>query len=184
MICFISSLSCITWSALLTFSAGYNPDWTIPLSTLVLLTVPKGRFFQNAHPFAVVLLASGLWWLTSGVYSIFLKGIGEPSGIDAIVAKHIPYKDINISFWNQSSISLPVLNLVLLCIPVPPIILAYLRRHDESEDLMFMLSAFSCITLFGGQVWSIRLLGLVGAAYGLWWCYDLSLLQQRSNAVI
>lgn len=184
LICFISSLACIVWTALFTHTAGYNADWTIPLATLVLMTVPRGRMLRNAHPLAVVLVSSGIWWLISGVYSVFFKGIGVPSGIETIVAKHVPYQDMDISFWNQSSLSLPILNFILLCTPLPAMVLAYLRRPDESEDLMFMLSAFSCITLFGGQIWSIRMLGLVGAVYGLWWCYDLSLLQQRSNAVI
>lgn len=184
LICLISSLACIAWTALFTHTAGYNADWTIPLATLVLMTVPRGKLLRSAHPFAVVLLSSGIWWLISGVYSLFFKGIGVPSGIETIVAKQVPYQDIAVSFWNQSSIMLPILNFILLCIPLPVMALSYLRRHDESEDLMFMLSAFSCITLFGGQIWSIRMLGLVGAIYGLWWCYDLSLLQQKSNALI
>jgi hypothetical protein len=139
---------------------------------------------MSVEPLASVFVASGAWWFLSALYSIFVKGMSSNSGLDTIIPKHEPYRDISISFWNQNSLWLPILNFILVCTPLPSMVTAYLRRKGESEDLMFVLSIFSSIALFGGQIWSIRLLGLTGTVFGFWWCYELSLLQQKSNAIL
>jgi hypothetical protein len=184
MVCTFSAMLCIGWTAVLAMcSTHLSSDVIIPLAALTLLTVPRGHLIRDTPPMATVLLTCAAWWTFSAVYAVTIKGCMDPVGIETIV-KPIPYVDANIGFWNQRSFWIPLMNLVLTLLPLPSLFTSFARRRGESEDLVFMLAVFSSISIFGGQVWSIRLLGLAGVVYGLWWCYDLSILQQKSNAML
>ena len=186
MVSSLSSISCIFWASFYSLSSTHvNPDFIIPLSTTTLFTIPRGHLLPNPrhHPFATVLLASSLWWTLSALYSITLKGI-RGSAESPMIPTHTPYQDSPVSFWNQPSTFLSLLNLFFVLVPLPSICTSFLGRSGESEDVAFIMAVFCTLSLFGGQIWSIRLLGAAGSVYGFWHCYDLSLLQQKSNALL
>lgn len=183
MVSSFSALLCMLWTLVMCFYSHYPADLLVPLSSLTLLTIPKGHFLPDTHPLATVFLVCAVWWELSGLHSVLVSGYNEEHDMEnLLLMKHAPYQDVNVSIWNQNSLMLSVLNAFFLLVPLPSIIISFIRRRGESEDMVFIFSMFSTIALFGGQIWSIRMLGLIGTIYGFWWCYDLSKLQQRSDA--
>jgi hypothetical protein len=94
------------------------------------------------------------------------------------------FSDADVSFWTSPSIWLPTINLALTLVPLPAIIFSFLRRKEDSEDVLFVLAILSALPVIGAQTTPVRLLGLVGAVYAAWRCYDIGQVNQKSNRLI
>lgn len=133
---------------------------------------------------ALAATAASVWWLTSAMYSIFVRGYAEQIGISHFELNVGIFHEENVSIWNSSSLWYPGLNLLLMFVPLPAIYLGFLRRKGESEDILFILALLSLVPVLAAQCSSIRLLGVTGVIFGSWRCYDVGQKQADSNKLI
>lgn len=187
-VCLMAAVLGICWTSLGSISSPHlSNDIMIPLSCLLLLVTKRGILVQDTHPLAITTLAASLWWILSSLHAILVVGAFSD---DAAIrnGNEFPtfslFSDADISFWTSSSLWLPVINIVLVFVPIPAILLGFMRRKDESEDVLFVLSVLSALSIIGSQAMSIRLLGLVGMIYAAWRCYDVGQAHKISNRLI
>jgi len=173
----ISAFSGIFWTAILSLTSyEVNSDIAIPLSFTLLLCIKQGLLFDNIPPITICSIFSSLWWFFSGFYSIFFKGYYEVNYSKSIA------KDISI--WTSPTLWYPILNFILLLLPMPSIILGYLNRSNDTEDIHFVLSIVSSLSIIGSQCMVIRLLGIVGLIYSSKRCYDIGKRNKKSRRII
>ena len=184
-ICLITSSMCVLWTL---SSSLLNPstssDINVPLSCLTLMCLNRKIRLIEVHPVALAGVAASIWWLVSGIYSIFVKGYATSAGLAHFELNVGIFGDENISFWNSEGLWYPLLNLVLLIIPLPAIALGFMRRKGESEDVLFILAIMSLLPIICAQCSSVRLLGIMGTVFGAWRCYDVGVKQADSNRLI
>ena len=184
-VCLITSSMCVLWTL---SSSLLNPstssDINVPLSCLTLMCLNRKIRLIEVHPVALAGVAASIWWLVSGLYSIFVKGYAASAGMAHFELNVGIFGDENVSFWNSDSVWYPLLNLVLLIIPLPAIALGFMRRKGESEDVLFILAIISLLPIICAQCSSVRLLGLMGTVFGAWRCYDVGVKQADSNRLI
>ena len=183
--CVMTSMLGIGWTfgaSLITPSV--SSDITVPLSCLLLLCIKRTMLKSHIHPMALAATAASVWWLTSAMYSIFVRGYAEQIGISHFELNVGIFHEENVSIWNSSSLWYPGLNLLLMFVPLPAIYLGFLRRKGESEDILFILALLSLVPVLAAQCSSIRLLGVTGVIFGSWRCYDVGQKQADSNKLI
>ena len=193
-----------TCAAVLSFLWGFaaslssphiSSDIAIPLLSIML-------FFTTRHIFGgipvlgrissinLACLAASLWWIASAIYATCLKGLY--SDLDHFDAFHIAgskgfkslFGDSEVSYWMLDSVWIPLLNLILIFVPLPSIYLSIFINKNTSEDVMFILSIISALPIIGASVWSIRLLGLFGLLLGTHRCNQIGNNLKLSNRVI
>ena len=174
----LSAISGMFWTAILSLSNhNISSDIALPLSFMLFACIKPGLLFDNISPITACTLSSSLWWFLSGLYCIFIKGLF-----------HVHGKSMNtttdISIWTSSSLWYPVINFFLLLMPIPSIVLEYLQRSRDTEDLHFVLSIVSSLPIIGSQNLVIRLLGIVGLACSAKRCYDIGKRNKKSRRII
>ena len=120
----------------------------------------------------------------SALYSIFVKGYASSVGLHHFELNVGIYNAEKVSVWTADGWWYPVLNFVLLLLPLPAIVLGYLRRKGESEDILFTLAIMSSLAIVASSCASIQLLGVAGVLFGAWRCYDVGVRQADSNRLI
>lgn len=191
-ICTICASVAFFFGVLLSASDRHrNLDFDLPFASLILLTVRTGGLMPGRHSIAIAVLLSSIWWTISGIYSIFLKGHDGLQFLHGFVSPDEStgfFSDRNVSIWSQESAGgislLTYLHMILLVLPLPAIMVSFLRRTNESESLVFVLAAMSCLSAVGSQLWSVRLLGFVGAIYAGWRCYEIENTLTTSRGTI
>jgi len=78
----------------------------------------------------------------------------------------------------------PALNVVLALLPLPAIASSFLRRKTDSEDMVFVLAIFSCVSILGAQCWSVRYLGMNGLMYAAYRCYEIGAIHKEVARLI
>ena len=163
-------------------SHSVSSDLTVPFSCLTLLCVNRG--ISNAHPALLAGAAASAWWVVSSLYTILLKGYFTGSDLSHFELNVGIFGEENVSYWNTGGLFYPTLNFSLMLLPLPAIVLGYLRRKNESEDILFVLALMSLVSLVGAQCSSVRLLGVMGTVFGAWRFYDVGARQADSNRLI
>jgi hypothetical protein len=184
-ICVLAAMLGIGWTvgaSLLTHTI--SSDLIVPISCLLLLCTKRNHLISDIHPVALAAGASSVWWLTSALYSIFIRGYAMRKGISHFELNVGIFGEENIGIWNSDSIWTPILSFTLMCVPLPAIALGFLRRKGESEDILFILALLSLLPVIAAGCSSIRLLGVMGVVFGSWRCYDVGQKVSDSNKLI
>jgi hypothetical protein len=109
--------------------------------------------------------------------------LGILTGLDHFDAFHLGnsatskglFGDSIVSIWLSQSFFLPVLNLALIFVPLPSIFYSIRPTKDTTEDMMFVFSIISAVSIIGSNIWSIRLSGLLGVILGTHSCNEIGL---------
>ena len=161
----------------------------VPLASLLFMCTKVGTVVADTPPLMVIAAFCCFWWSFLALNSIFLKGFSEDSSLMAAFDFHAEGGGLlglegDVSIWTNESLLWPMLNLALMCMPLPGIYLGIMRQKGDSEEMMFVLAITSAIPVIGAQIWSIRYLGLLGVVMSAWRCYDISRAQKRSDQLI
>ena len=78
----------------------------------------------------------------------------------------------------------PLLNLVLLLVPLPGVWIGYACSVDDSEDAAFILACVSCLAMIGGACGPVRYLGAIGACVAGWRCKNIGDVKKAGNRLI
>jgi hypothetical protein len=184
-VCMMATVLSICWTVEASIlSHSVSSDLTVPLACLLLITTRRNMMFPDIHPVALAAMAASSWWLMSALYSIFVKGFFHNNGFSHFELNVGIFGEENVSFWSNDSMFQPLLNLLLTLVPLPAIALGFIRRKGESEDMLFILALLSSLTVIGASSSSVRLLGVMGVAFGGWRCYDVGQKQGISNKLI
>jgi hypothetical protein len=183
--CIIASSLSIFWTVIASLSTdAVSSDVTVPLSCLTLMCVNRNLRLTETHPVALAGVAAATWWLVSALYSIFVRGYASSIGLHHFELNVGIYNAEKVSIWTADGWWYPVLNFVLLLLPLPAIVLGYLRRKGESEDILFTLAIMSSLAVVASSCASVQLLGVAGVLFGAWRCYDVGVKQADSNRLI
>lgn len=168
-------------------NSDFDADFAVPIVTLVLLCVKRGIFLDSAHPIVTSVLASSFWWIVSAIYHIFIRGVAEGKfnvdGYDTRQTVFLP--DADVSVWTCEPAWFAYLHIVLSILPLPVIFMSTLRQNrNDSEDVIFALAVVSLLSGVAAQVWSIRFLGIIGLALGMWRCSFIGQAQKMSDRLI
>jgi hypothetical protein len=174
-------------------------DFIIPLLSLLFYTTGDGTLIPSTPALGISACLSSIWWILSALFSLFFKGHDGLQFLNQFVTSSSSnsfllfslggvLEDANVSIWNDNDEIIfnwmTILHIGLLCLTLPGLILSFLRRRQESEDLMFILAAVSLLSAIISQIWSLRLLGLISALYSAWRCYDIGHNTRRSDQTI
>lgn len=165
-------------------------DFAIPVLALVFCTTGDGRLLHSTPAFGISASISALWWVISALYSLLLKGHDGLQFLQHFQSSSSSFlfEDLAISIWNENDEIvfrwMTLLHLCLLLFALPGVILPFLRRQNESDDLMFVLGIVGALVAIVSQVWSIRLLGVVSALYSAWRCLDIGRNVRKSEQTI
>lgn len=165
-------------------------DFAIPLLSLVFYTTGDGRVVKYTPALAISATISSCWWVISALYSILLKGHDGLQFLNHFQSSSTSFlfEDLEISIWNENDEVvfrwMCLLHVFLLLLALPGVILPFLRRQNESEDLMFILGVVGALVAIVSQVWSIRLLGIVSGLYSAWRCLDVGRNVRKSDQTI
>ncbi len=206
-LCLQCASQCIVWSILLTILSSQlvlNADISVPIASLTLLYTQKrlistgfGFFpigIENGshvhHPLMHSAFISALWWILQGLYALFIHGMMHDS-------RNIPHQFNHhhlihslfsqsdcISFWLNDERWIPVVNLVLLLVPIPGIYMAYRHNKSDSEDLTFIMACLSCVGAIASHSNSIRLLSSLGVVLGVWRSRQIAAINRTSSKLI
>lgn len=146
-----------------------DKDVFFPLSTLLLLTSKHGYILTNNTGKMIVSKLCCLFWISSTIYSIFIKGYfvihdqqhqQEEEFFLSSNTFGILGQNSDISIWTNQSLAFPMFNMLLLFIPLPAIYKSiFYPLKDDSENYLFLLSIISLIPVIAGYLSSLRLLG-------------------------
>lgn len=203
-ICMISSVLAFSFGFMhCLFSRHVICDFAVPVLSTVLAT---SRDFGWGTSGGV----SALYWTCSALYSLFVK---DYSGLEFLHEFATPihnqrgiFADADLSYWSQELSEggyawLTWMHLLLLGMALGPIVMTALRggsaaasarghsfqqrgQNDGSDDILFVLSVIAIIPLITAQIWSIRLLGLLGVVFGVCNAYAFNRRQTMSDNVI
>ncbi len=183
-----SSALAFCWAIIACVGTGsVDADFGVPIASLVLACIQRGIFFDDVHPILAPILASCFWWAMSAFYHIFLKGVDDGKfNIDGYdTRQRIFLPDADVSIWTAKPIWFAYLHAGLMLVPLPVIYMSAIsRKKTDSEDLIFALAVLSLLSAIAGQIWSIRFLGLVGLALGMWRCNNIGQAQRISDRLI
>ena len=161
-----------------------NSDVNVPAFSLLLLCTREGVLVSGTHPWALVAVTCAAWWTLSALYAVFLRGRPELERFHSDTALG-PFHDADVSIWSPNwSLANSLLAVAFTLLPLPAVSWAFLRRKDQSEDFMFVFTTLGALSVMGGQLWSIRFLGVLSVMYGAWRCRDMGLWQSKSNNAI
>jgi hypothetical protein len=197
LMCLYSAILTLFWTIICTFVDHHNIDvnLAVPFSSLIFICIRKEMSFNSFHPIVYSAITSVTWWVLLAIYLIFFKGfyILKNNHYDILEGFEHSYSfsffsDQNISIWEAESrnhsLFISFINLFLLIIPLPGIILGFLRRKNESEEVMFVLSILSILGVIGAKVNSIRYVGVLGVVIAGWRCYDIGVMNKKNNRII
>lgn len=151
-----------------------DKDVFFPLSTLLLLTSKYGYILTNNTGRMITSKLCCLFWISSTIYSIFIKGYFTHNHQDQQQQHNLEEEyflgyntfgilgqNSDISIWTNQSLAFPMFNMLLLFIPLPAIYKSMLNPlKDDSENYLFLLSIISLIPVIAGYLSSLRLLGI------------------------
>mmetsp|Transcript_28966 Transcript_28966/g.29311 ORF Transcript_28966/g.29311 Transcript_28966/m.29311 type:complete len:1124 (+) Transcript_28966:147-3518(+) len=184
----VASVLSLIWAVLATvFSPHTVTDITVPLFSLLLLCTKRGLLMHDAHPWELVGIISTFWWVFCALCAVLVRSDpqndwffhspshGQKLGI---------FQDQDVSMWRETPSILPWITLLFTAVPLPVITLSFLQRENESTDLLFILTIISSMSVIGGSIWSVRLIGVIGLIYGAWRCKSLSARKVVSDRII
>jgi hypothetical protein len=165
-------------------------DLAIPLLSLLFILTTKTSALIDVSAVKTSCLISATWWTFSALYATSLKGLF--SNLDHFDAFHLGnnkvtgglFGDGEVSFWMLDSVWVPLMNLALVFVPIPAIYMSVVPQKSTSEDMMFILSIISALSIIGPSIWSIRFLGLLGLLMGTHRCNEIGNNQKISNRII
>ena len=179
-------------------------DFAVPLLSVVLATSHEFGWHMSGN-------ISALYWTGSALYSLFGK---DYDGLEFLHEFATPLHgqkgvlaDADLSIWSQELSEgehawLSWMHVMLLCFALGPILMTFFRgseavlgtsrghsaqqrgHSDGSDDLLFVLSIIAIIPIITAQLWSIRLLGVLGVVFGVCNAYSFTSRQRRSDNAI
>jgi hypothetical protein len=202
-ICMISSVLALGFGVMhCLFSQHIICDFAVPLLSVVLAT-------SNDFGWNMSGIVSAVYWTLSALYSLFVK---DYNGLEFLHEFATPlhgqkgiFADADLSFWSTELSEggfawLTWMHLFLLLLALGPIIMSVFRgesamdsrghsaqqrgRNDGSDDILFVVSVIAFIPIITAQLWSIRLLGILGVVFGVCNAYQYSRRQRISDNVI
>jgi hypothetical protein len=184
-VCLLSAVAGIVWTASASLVTPHvSSDLTVPLACLLLLCTRRNLLVSDVHPLALAAYAASSWWYLSTTYAIFGRGFAARAGIHDFELNVGIFGKEDVSFWTHDGVLIPLLNLVLAAVPAPAIVLGFLRRKGDSEDMMFVMAVLSAVSVIGAGCSSVRLLGVMGVVFGFWRVYDIGQKHVQSNRLI
>lgn len=161
-------------------------DFYVPLSSLLLMAIPRDLVLFKAHPILISGIFSSAWWSMSAFYSLFLKGKEGLEYLHSFSSEGSGgvFSDAEVSVWSSAPTWIVWGHVFLFMCTLPAIVVTLMKRPYATEDVLFFLAIVSVLPVIAAQIWSIRLLGIVGALFAAWGCYDVSSMQRVSNAVL
>jgi hypothetical protein len=90
----------------------------------------------------------------------------------------------DLSVWESETLVTPLIQTVLLLLPLPAIAVASASDKQPSEEVLVVLGILCVLPLVLSGLNSVRLLGLVGIAFSCWQFYDSGKAQHESNRLI
>ncbi len=155
--CFMSAIVTILWTILGSLGHAHTyADITIPVALFLLCLTRKGVIMEDMHPAYVTLALCALWWVVSGVISVFLKGYFQSADVFAFlhpVRDTSYFSDGNVSVWTAESAWYPLSTIVLILIPLPAIYIPItMTKQEYSVDMLFMISVISAISIVGANI--------------------------------
>lgn len=178
------------------FSQHISRDLAVPVSAMVFLCLPRSAV--TGPPAVTSVLIAASWWTLSALYSLLLKGItmtassrgsaqaaAEMSGFRVKVWLAEDAEDSSV--WTAPALWVPLLNLLMLCIPVVAVYWSaagFFSRRSSDEDMKFMMTVLSLVPLIGSNLWAIHLLSVTAFAFGFWASYMRSTAAAESRSFI
>lgn len=182
-VCAMAAVGGICWAALATSVSPHSlADLYVPIFSLLLLCTKTGLLVSDRHPWSIVALFCTTWWLASAIYAVFLRR--DDAKMISSGFKIGSFMDADVSLWSSGDTFLPWITIALALTPLPAVLLSYFRRKDEDEDLIMVCTCLSLLAVIGGQVWSVRFLGLTGVIFGIWRCRDMGMFAKKSDRTI
>lgn len=187
-------------------SSHISSDLGVLLSSLLLLLADRGSLFGDKYTPQLQVAGgiSSVWLINSALYSIFvmhseLEEIlfkdagnhvtstlrsGDALGFLADLPTLDFLPDRVVSIWSADGWLPPLLATsgVILCIPV--ITFSLMKRRDESDDWIFAFALLAAVAAMIGPIWSIRLLGFLGIAFGAHRLNELSTVKKISDRML
>jgi hypothetical protein len=203
-ICMISSVLAFSFGFMhCLFSRHVICDFAVPLLSVVFATSRELGWGMSGN-------ISAIYWVLSALYSLFAK---DYNGLEFLHEFATPlhgqkgvFADADLSIWSQELSEggyawLTWMHLLLLFLALGPIVMTFFRgagssldsrghssqqrgQNDGSDDLLFVLSVIAIIPVITAQLWSIRLLGVLGVVFGVSNAYFFNRRQRRSDNVI
>ena len=199
LICKQSASLCIFWTLSLTLISSatvLDAELSVPIATLSLLATSRNstdakksswKIFQSQHPLMLSAFMSASWWFAMGIYALLIEGVFSETHSVATPSRStfggIFHNEI-ISIWMSDGWWYPILNAVLLIVPIPAIYLAYRQEKSDREDTVFLLAVLSVLSTVGAHAGCIRYLGVVGAILGALRCRELGVANRVSGKLI
>jgi hypothetical protein len=160
-------------------------DFLVPLSTIILLTTRKDLFIHDVYPAELSVIVSILWWLGRMIYLVFIHGYGVDHPPVGFQESFGMFHTASISLWSSELPTwLVIANVFMGIIPLPSVILSFLKRKDESEEILLFFSLMGLVSLIGSQANCVRFIGGFSTVYGCWRSYEMSQRSATSNRII
>lgn len=186
-LCALASGLCVMWTVVMTFVSpiGHiDADLAVPLSGLVLLTSKKGAVVDRMHPLSVAGAVACLWWLLLSLHCLFLEGVHD----DPLPADFVPdfglLTNAVVSVWLCNRWYVPAYNAFLLLWALPGVYAGLVRKKSDSDDVSFVYSLMSGITMITANAACIRYLGFASCGFAAWRSYDIQGVRSRSNQLV
>ena len=186
-LCATSAVLGVVWTAVAAVSSrGVYADLAVPAASLLFIFTRAGVIVADKPPLAVAAICASGWWLLSALHSILVRGHSAADGYYLFFAtsSDFSFGDSDVSVWTNHSLWVPLLNLLMMLVPLPAILLSFARRSGESEDVLFILAVLSCVPVIGAGVNSVRLLGSAGTIFASCACYQLSASLRKSQRML
>lgn len=182
----VSFLSSVQGFLFLFAACGTTPhvhlDFAIPAIALLLLGIPKGTLIKD-DSIVLVAISSMLWWVASAIYSLFIKDRNEVEFLNSFSSDWGDsfFADSEVSIWSTNySAWFTTLHIVIFVLTLPTLYFSFINKSD-SDDFLFFLALISLIPIIVSQVWSIRFLGILGTIFAAYRCYEIGVMQRRSD---
>lgn len=167
-------------------SRGVYADLAVPAAAALFICTKAGVIVADKPPLAVAAICASGWWLLSACHAILIRGHSAADGFYIFFATSSDYAfgDSDVSIWTSKSMWMPLLNLLMMVVPLPAILLSFARRSSESEDVLFILAVLSCVPVIGAGINSVRLLGCAGTLFASYACFQLSASLKKSQRLL
>ena len=203
-VCMITSVLAFSFGVMHSlFSRHVICDFAVPALSVLLATSKEFGWSMSGY-------ISALYWTCSALYSFFIK---DYNGLEFLHEFATPlhgqkgiFADADLSIWSedlsQSGYAwLTWIHVLLLLMALGPIVMTYYRgsesplqgrghssqqrgQYDGSDDLLFVLSIVAVVPILTAQLWSVRLLGVLGVTFGVCNAYHYGHRQRRSDVFI
>ena len=155
--CFMAAIVTVIWTVLGSLGHAHAyADITIPLALFMLCLTKTGVIMEGKHPVYATLTLSTLWWVVSGIISVFLKGYFQSADVFTFlhpVSDTSYFSDGNVSLWTAESVWYPLSTIALILIPLPAIYIPItMTKQEYSVDMLFMISVISAFSIVGANI--------------------------------